>query len=110
MSEKIIVNHILKYLKSLEGCFAWKEHGGKYGTAGIPDIICCYHGKFYSFEVKMPVGKLTKLQEVTLAKIQNSGGSAVKVTSLEEVKVILNGGVPSDKERAVSAVLPQPRN
>ena len=38
MLEKDIVKAIMKYLKTVPGCFAWKEHGGMYGTAGIPDI------------------------------------------------------------------------
>ena len=46
MKEKTITNKILKYLKEQPCCFAFKEHGGAYGTAGIPDIICCYNGKF----------------------------------------------------------------
>lgn len=57
MKESAIVKSILAYLKTLPGCFAWKEHGGMYGTAGIPDIICCIGGKFYSFEVKTERGK-----------------------------------------------------
>jgi hypothetical protein len=60
VSEKEIVSKILRYLKTVPKCFAWKEHGGIYGTAGIPDIIACIDGKFYAFEVKTPVGKTTK--------------------------------------------------
>ncbi|MCD8157761.1 MAG: hypothetical protein LUD77_02380 [Clostridiales bacterium] len=52
MLEKDIVNVIMKYLRSLPNCFCWKEHGGMYGTAGIPDIIACVNGRFYGFEVK----------------------------------------------------------
>ena len=122
MKEKTITNKILKYLKEQPCCFAFKEHGGAYGTAGIPDIICCYKGKFVAFEVKAPAsdsyeynknfdacqkaqnshkttcatcrrrysaGKLSKLQEITIQKIKNAKGIAYKVTSLEEVKEIL---------------------
>jgi penicillin-binding protein-related factor A (putative recombinase) len=89
MLEKDIVNSILKYLKSLPECFAWKEHGGMYGTSGIPDIIVCYRGKFVAFEVKTPSGKLTMLQEITLRKINAAKGNVYKVTSLQEVKEIL---------------------
>ena len=89
MKEKTITNKILKYLKEQPCCFAFKEHGGAYGTAGIPDIICCYKGKFVAFEVKTPRGKLSKLQEIILQKIQNANGIAYKVTSLEDVKEIL---------------------
>lgn len=86
MAEKDIVNKIIKYLKTLDHCFCWKEHGGMYGTAGIPDVICCYHGMFIGLEVKTEKGKLTKLQEITIRKIVTAGGTAVKVTSVEEVK------------------------
>ena len=91
MKEKTITNQILKYLKNLPECFAFKEHGGLYGTSGIPDIIVCYKGKFLAFEVKTEKGKLSKLQEMTIAKIRKANGMAFKVTSLEEVKKILEG-------------------
>ena len=94
MKEKTITNQILKYLKSLPGCFAFKEHGGLYGTCGIPDIIVCYKGKFLAFEVKTEEGKLSKLQEITIEKIQKANGMAFKVTSFEEVKEILKGVTP----------------
>ncbi|MEE3486232.1 MAG: VRR-NUC domain-containing protein [Bacteroidales bacterium] len=89
MLEKDIVKAILKYLKTVPNCFSWKEHGGMYGTAGIPDIICCYCGRFVAFEVKTETGKLTKLQEATIRKIKEAKGQAFKVTSVEEVKQIL---------------------
>ena len=89
MLEKDIVKAILKYLKTVPNCFSWKEHGGMYGTAGIPDIICCYCGRFFAFEVKTETGKLTKLQEATIRKIKEAQGQAFKVTSVEEVKQIL---------------------
>ena len=36
MLEKDIVKAIMNYLKAVPNCFCWKEHGGMYGTAGIP--------------------------------------------------------------------------
>lgn len=89
MVEKEIVNKILKYLKNTPMCFCWKEHGGMYGTTGIPDIICCFKGRFVAFEVKTEKGRLTKLQSVALEKINAAGGKAYKVTSLDEVRAIL---------------------
>lgn len=89
MTEKDITNGILKHLKSVLCCFAWKEHGGMYGTAGIPDIIACVNGRFVAFEVKQPTGKLTKLQEITIQRIRKANGRAYKVTSVEEVIKIL---------------------
>ena len=95
MKEKTITNQILKYLKSLHECYAFKKHGGLYGTSGIPDIIVCYKGKFVAFEVKTENGKLSKLQEVTIRKIQSAQGLAFKVTSLDEVKTILKEVMPT---------------
>lgn len=89
--EKDIVAAILRYLKQRPRCFAWKTHGGMYGTAGIPDIIACMDGRFYAFEVKRPGGRLSRLQDVTLKKIEAAGGVAVIVTSVDEVKKALAG-------------------
>lgn len=88
--EKVIVAAILRHLKARPRCFAWKTHGGMYGTAGIPDIIACIDGRFYAFEVKQPSGRLTRLQEATLEKLRAAGGTALMVTSVEEVKAALS--------------------
>lgn len=90
--EKDIVKAIMAYLKTVPRCFCWKEHGGMYGTAGIPDIIACVDGRFYGFEVKSEKGTATKLQEATIRKITKAGGIAAVVCSVNEVKEILNPG------------------
>ena len=87
--ERDIVADILQYLRSLPDTFCWKEHGGMYGQAGIPDIICCISGRFVAFEVKTSTGVLSKLQDVTIRKIQAAGGIAHVVRSVEEVEDIL---------------------
>ena len=89
MREVDIVRTILTHLRSLEGCFCWKEHGGPYGTNGIPDIICCYHGWFVAFEVKTDKGQPTRLQEAVIHKIYAAGGTALVVRSVEDVKAAL---------------------
>lgn len=89
MLEKDITEKIKRYLKTVPDCFFWKEHGGQYGTAGIPDIIACIRGRFFAFEIKTPKGKVTKLQEATIRKINEAGGTAVVVRSAEDVKRIL---------------------
>lgn len=89
MLEKDIVAAIKRYLKTVEGCFFWKEHGGMYGTAGIPDIICCYRGRFIGLEVKTDTGQPTQLQLVTMRKIREAEGIAMVVRSVDEVKSII---------------------
>ncbi len=93
MLEKDIVAAIMKYLRTLPNCFCWKEHGGMYGTAGIPDIIACVDGRFYGFEVKTATGRPTALQEATIRKILAAGGEAYVVRSVDEVRSILEGSV-----------------
>lgn len=93
MKENDIVKAILKYLKTVPHCFAWKEHGGMYGTAGIPDIIACISGRFIAFEVKTEIGKTTALQDATIRKINAAGGTAVVVRSVAEVRNIVEGTI-----------------
>lgn len=89
MLEADIVRAIMIYLRSLDRCFCWKEHGGPYGTNGIPDIICCYRGRFVAFEVKNEKGRPTKLQEAVIRKITRASGIACIVRSVEDVKAAL---------------------
>lgn len=89
MLEKDLVGEIKKYLQNKQDIFFWKEHGGQYGTAGIPDVIVCYKGKFIAFECKKPGGKPTLLQKIAINKIIKAGGIALIVHSLEEVKQII---------------------
>ena len=88
--EKDIASAIKTYLRSLGAdVFFWKEHGGPYGTSGVPDIICCYKGHFLGLEVKRPGGRLSDLQKRTLRKINDAGGVACKVESVEDVKGLI---------------------
>lgn len=89
MKERDVVKAIMNYLKGVPGCFCWKEHGGMYGTAGIPDIIACINGRFFAFEVKTTIGKPTKLQEATIRKILAAGGTALVVRSVDEVRTAI---------------------
>ena len=90
MLERDIVAAIKKYLASLgSDVFFWKEHGGPYGTSGIPDIICCYKGRFIGMECKLPGGRLTELQKRAIGKINRAGGIARRVESVEDAKAII---------------------
>lgn len=88
MSEKQIENKIKNYLRE-NNIYYFKHHGNKFSRVGVPDIICCYNGKFLALEVKNKTGKLSKLQEYNIEEIKNSGGHAYVVRSLEEVEDII---------------------
>lgn len=90
MLERDILIAIKIYLTSLgSDVFFWKEHGGPYGTSGIPDIICCYKGRFLGLETKLPGGKLTALQRRALDKINAAGGIGRRVESVDDVKAVI---------------------
>ena len=90
MLERNIVAAIKRYLASLGSeVFFWKEHGGPYGTSGVPDIICCYKGRFLGLEAKLPSGRLTELQKRALGKINRAGGIARRVESVDDVRAVI---------------------
>lgn len=90
MLERDIVAAIKRYLNTLGGdVFFWKEHGGAYSTAGIPDIICCYKGRFLGLECKLPGGRLTELQKRAIDKINKAGGIARRVESVADVMELI---------------------
>ncbi|MGX8705639.1 MAG: VRR-NUC domain-containing protein [bacterium] len=90
MLERDIIIAIKIYLTSLgSDVFFWKEHGGPYGTSGIPDIICCYKGRFLGLEAKLPGGKLTALQRRALDKINAAGGIGRRVETVDDVKAVI---------------------
>jgi len=58
-----------------------------YGTAGVPDIICCVDGVFVGIEAKADkTKKPTKLQVLCGERIQASGGYWMVVCDEESVK------------------------
>ena len=89
MKEADLIKKIKDYLKTVPELFFWKEHGGQYGTAGIPDLIVCYKGKFIAFECKVGNNKATPLQDATIKQILRAGGYALVVRTVEEVKEII---------------------
>ncbi len=90
MKESQLIKKIQDYLKTVKGCFYWKEHGGQFGTAGIPDIIVCYKGRFIAFEAKVGTNKATVLQSLTIRQILLAGGYALVVRSVDEVKDVID--------------------
>ena len=90
MNEAALIQKIRKYLATVPECFFWKEHGGQYGTAGIPDIIVCHRGRFIALEAKVGKNTPTKLQAATIDKIRQAGGTAAVVYSVEDVQAVIS--------------------
>lgn len=94
-TEAPIVRRILKYLRAKGGWWR-KTQGWAFQGGGLPDIIGCYKGRFYGFEVKTPQRfrrpshGLTERQEETLRQLEAAGGIARCVCSLEQVKEVFD--------------------
>ena len=99
MLERDIVTAIKRYLLTLgDAVFFWKEHGSVYGTNGVPDIICCYKGRFLGLECKLPGGRLTELQKRAIEQINRAGGFACRVESVEDVKRVIERADLKERE------------
>jgi Holliday junction resolvase len=61
------------------GIYHFMPPGMGFGRAGIPDIICCFQGKFIAIECKAGKGKTTALQDRELNAIRAAGGMAMVV-------------------------------
>lgn len=75
-AEKQFENKIKTYLKNKGAWYIKYWGGGGFTKAGIPDILCCYKGRFIAIEVKAPNGKASELQLFNLKKIEEAGGKA----------------------------------
>ncbi len=82
---------IIDWIKSTyPAAFVWKAAAGSYSQGGIPDICAVINGKFYGFEVKRPEnGRLSRLQEQAIKKINAAGGFAAVVSYPEDVQKII---------------------
>ena len=70
------------------GIYFFMPAANGFGRAGIPDIICCFGGRFIAIECKAGKGVTTALQDRELAAIRTAGGMAVVVneTNIDELK------------------------
>lgn len=89
ISEKEITASIRSLLKQF-GIFHYKNHGGLGSAPGLPDITGCLNGKGFWLEVKTERGRLSPHQERFIKNIQDAGGIAGVVHSVDEVVELLN--------------------
>ena len=89
-SEKDIEKKIRKAMEN-RGAFTMKLHGSPM-SAGYPDIIACYRGRFLGLEVKKPNTRhtVTPRQRHFLDAIAAAGGVTAVVTSVEEAMLELD--------------------
>lgn len=69
---------VVAQLKKMGAYFFYPVTGG-YGGSGVPDIVGCYHGKFFGIECKAGKNKPTALQQKNLDAIVAMGGIALVI-------------------------------
>lgn len=92
--ESYYQSKIIAWIKqTYPAAFVWKAAAGPYSQGGIPDICAIIDGKFYGFEVKRPEnGRLSRLQEQAIKRINAAGGIAAVVSFPADVQEIIERG------------------
>jgi len=73
---------IKKFLATLgEDCWYFMPYMRGMGKNGVPDIVGCYKGRFFSIEVKREGAKPTPIQTRRMKEITDAGGWAVAGTA-----------------------------
>lgn len=81
--ESIFKDKVMKKLKALDGCFVFTKEAGS--IRGLPDIMGCYKGRFFGWELKKSLSDTRKttgrivLQRHRLQQIQKAGGHSALV-------------------------------
>lgn len=88
--EKKVKAKVVAILKEFGAYYFYASTGG-YGSSGVPDIVCCYKGRFVGIECKAGKGKTTALQEKNIAQIITQGGLAMVINedNIEEVRRVM---------------------
>ena len=87
-SEATIQALILKFMRTL-GPACWVIKAAVCNERGVPDILCCYKGRFVGFEVKTAKGRISGPQRIQNERIRRACGRAVVVRSVADVRVVL---------------------
>lgn len=76
MTEAQLQRSIIVALKK-QGAYVIKVIAA--GHTGVPDLICCYQGRFIAIEVKMPGKPLDPKQKYEMGAIEMGAGGRVGV-------------------------------
>lgn len=88
---------VLDYLKSLPRCFAWALSDRFH--AGLPDVFAILDGVPLAIELKTPVGRVSKIQALTLSRMSAAGAVAAVARSLDDVKAIVDEAYSHSKRQ-----------
>jgi Holliday junction resolvase len=88
---------ICKYLDSI-GAWYFRAQMGGYGKSGIPDIVGCFGGQFFSIEVKREGKEPTVIQNKRMREIERTGGKAFWGTAEKVIgNIRIEFGFPKER-------------
>lgn len=90
-TERSITRAIKAALDREPGVWHIKYSPAGYGTAGVPDLLCCVRGRFVALEVKQPGAYMTKVQHHMAEQIEAAGGTVRAVRSVDEALEVVRG-------------------
>lgn len=76
--EAKVKKKVVEVLKRYNVYYFFPATGG-YGKSGVPDIICCYKGRFIAVECKSGNNEPTALQWKNLTAIHDARGVALVI-------------------------------
>ena len=98
---------IREALEKEVGGYWWKQHGGPFTPAGLPDLIGCCCGYFFGIEVKEPDSdepKGSDIQQRTAKRIHEEGGGSTLLGCLTPKEAV--GFVKTELDnRGISSAL-----
>jgi len=90
--EKKVKDKVVKILKA-NGIYYFFPASFGMGRSGVPDVVCCFDGKFLAVECKAGKGKTTPLQDLEIEAIRKAGGTAIVINenNMNELEDIIDG-------------------
>jgi Holliday junction resolvase len=88
--EKKVKDKVVKLLKA-HGIYYFFPATFGMGRSGVPDVVCCWRGKFLAVECKAGKNTTTALQDREIAAIRSAGGTALIINenNLDELEALL---------------------
>jgi len=88
--ESRVKTKVKKILDEIDAYYFMPATAG-YGRSGVPDIVGCYDGVFFSIECKAGNNKPTALQEREMRLITDAGGLTMVVneTNINEIETTI---------------------
>ncbi len=80
-----LLTRSVRQLLNAAGIFHWKNFGGLGSAPGLPDICAVYKGRMIALEIKSPRGKTSPQQDEFIRRINEAGGLALVIRSLDDV-------------------------